>query len=293
MLAGVWTNQEGSGSQSHRACHFRALLRSRFNILIKVSRRIRFNSLSSSRTSFTSFLPDWRKKSALWWVLWSLAIVGVIAGGIFLFQKFDLTDVTTLTHAIEGLNAFVVILLMTTLPIGGFSIALVYLIAGARFGPVMGGVVVAGVTAVHLLVTNWITRGFLRAPLERFMKRRQHTLPHVPAGADKDVSIIAALVPGLPYFVRNYLIALTDVPLRIYFWICLPIYVARSYVVILLGDLGNEPSMKRMLILGAVYAVKLSICGIVIWHLRKRYYLPAKKKGAETPTTAESSVATR
>ena len=142
-------------------------------------------------------------------------IVALIAAAlVVLYLKSDF-DLERLTNRIAEFNPIIVFILMATLPVGGFSVAVVYLVAGIKFGPVLGGVAVAGATAVHLLATHWICQTVLRAPLQRFLKRRKHELPHVPEGENASVAAMAALVPGFPYFSRNYLLALTDVPLRV------------------------------------------------------------------------------
>jgi uncharacterized membrane protein YdjX (TVP38/TMEM64 family) len=202
-------------------------------------------------------------------VIAALAAVAV-AVGVSFSTDFDWDRVQ---QAIAALNPILVFVLMATLPVAGFSVGVIYLVAGAKFGPLFGGVAVAGATAIHLLLTHWISQSFLRGPLLRLFARRKHRLPEIPPGENGAVSVMAALVPGIPYFARNYLLALSGVPLRLYFWICLPIYVARSYVTIFLGDLSGDPSGRRLLILVAVYAVKLGICAYLIARLRRRYKL--------------------
>jgi uncharacterized membrane protein YdjX (TVP38/TMEM64 family) len=204
-----------------------------------------------------------------------LSVAGVIAAGLALvaivyFTDWDWAD---LHDAMQRLPTALAIALMALLPLTGFSVAVVYLVAGAKFGPVLGGVVVAGVTVIHLLGSYWISRGVLRRPLERFMAKRHHALPRVRPNAHVSVALMAALVPGLPYFVRNYLLPLSGIPLRVYFWVCLPVYVARSYVTIFLGDLSGQPSLRRLLILGAILTVKLTICAIIVARLRRREWL--------------------
>jgi uncharacterized membrane protein YdjX (TVP38/TMEM64 family) len=194
----------------------------------------------------------------------ALLIAGISAAGV---------DWAKIQQSIEALNGFLVFALMATLPVAGFSVGVVYLVAGAKFGPVLGGVAVAGATAIHLLLTHWISRSFLREPLLRLLARRNHHLPVIPRGENAAISVMAALVPGVPYFARNYLLALSGVPLRTYFWICLPIYVARSYVTIFLGDLSGDPSRSGFMVLVAVYAVKLGICAYLLARLRRRYHL--------------------
>lgn len=205
------------------------------------------------------------------WRRWSLGGAVVAAAGLatvaWLWGDFEWRD---MVRTIAGFNPVAVFFLMAMLPIGGFSITVVYLVAGAKFGPVLGGVAVAGATAIHLMASFWISRSVLRDPLQRFLERRGHRLPHVPEGENVSAAAMAVLIPGPPYFARNYLLALTDVPFRIYFLVCLPLYVARSYVTILIGDLGTDPNGETLLILVGIFLLKLSICAYLIWRIRRR-----------------------
>lgn len=196
----------------------------------------------------------------------ALAIAAVLA--VILFTDFTLES---LTAAIGRLHPVAVLPAMAILPAFGFPIVVVYLIAGARFGPLLGGVVVALATASHLLLAYAITKTFLRRPLERFLQKRHLNFPEIPADEQALVALIVALVPGLPYWTRNYLLPLARVRLKIYFWICLPIYVARSYVTILLGDMGSDPDGRKLVILGGIEALKVAICAFVIWRLRAHH----------------------
>jgi uncharacterized membrane protein YdjX (TVP38/TMEM64 family) len=202
-----------------------------------------------------------------WWLIAVLLLVVGVGAVIWVRGDYHLQDVT---DTIAGFNAVIVFILMALLPVVGFSVSIVYLVAGMKFGPVLGGVLVAAATAVHLLATHWICQTVLRGRLQRFLAKRHHQLPHIPKGENVSVAAMAALVPGLPYFARNYLLALTDVPLRVYFWVCLPIYVIRSFVAIMLGDLGSDPDRKTLMIVVAVYVVKLSVCAYLIWRIRRR-----------------------
>jgi uncharacterized membrane protein YdjX (TVP38/TMEM64 family) len=199
----------------------------------------------------------------------ALITVGIAAlAGVALYTDLSWSSVM---DWIDGLNPIAVLPLMAVLPIVGFPISIVYLVAGARFGPVWGGVVVAFITAAHLGGTYLIARSFLRAPLKRFIERRHLHLPHIPEDEQAAICFIAALVPGLPYVIRNYLLALADVKFRYYFWVCLPIYVVRSYVTLMFGDMGNDPTRNKIIILLLVDALKVAICAFVIWRLREHH----------------------
>jgi uncharacterized membrane protein YdjX (TVP38/TMEM64 family) len=177
-----------------------------------------------------------RHKAKLWWVAALIVVAVAVVGLIVRYTDLTLVNVTDWIHT---LNPLAVVPLMAVLPIAGFPISVVYLVAGAKFGPLWGGVVVAAVTTAHLLGTYVIARSFLRAPLQRFIERRHTHLPHIPEDEQAAICLIAALVPGLPYVMRNYVLAVADIRLRYYVGVCLPIYVARSYVTILLGDGGT------------------------------------------------------
>ena len=215
------------------------------------------------------------KRAHGWWAL------GVAVGIALLIWAVSRTGFgwTELQHRIASLNGPLVFALMATLPVVGGSVGLMYLVAGAKFGPVLGGVAVAGATVIHLVLTHWISRSFLRGPLLRLLARKKYKLPDIPAEETAAISVMAALVPGVPYFARNYLLALSGVPFRTYFWICLPIYVARSYVTIFLGDLTGDPSRKGLITLVIVYAVKIGVCAFLIARLRRRYQ--ARKAGGK------------
>jgi uncharacterized membrane protein YdjX (TVP38/TMEM64 family) len=218
-----------------------------------------------------------------WFTAGGLVAIAIAVTCLFAFTEFDVATMRdAVLRTIEGLNAVLLFVLMATLPVGGFSVALVYLVAGARFGPLVGGAMVAAATAVHLVLTHWISRSFLRGPIERFFRRRHHRIPEVPPGEEASVSVMAALIPGLPYFARNYLLALSGIPFRTYFWICLPIYVARSYLTIFLGDQGNDPSGRELTIILVVYALKLGICAYLLRRLQRRY--KARRAASRTTT---------
>ncbi len=211
----------------------------------------------------------------------SLLAIAIVAG------LCEEVDWHALRQSLETMDRVPLLTLVAVLPIIGFSIALIYLVVGAVFGGWMGLIVIAGATAVHLLGSHWIARSFLRAPVQRFLKQRKYRMPELPEGEKWAVVLMTALVPGLPYFVRNYLLALSDIPLRTYFWICWPVFVIRSAVVIFLGDFSGDISGRRVAVLGTVLAVKVVICAYLIHRLRARRKAKAGvSAGATAPATA-------
>lgn len=215
--------------------------------------------------------------------LWLKLITAAVVLGIVVLALTELVDWPKAREWMQQLDHRSLVGLMAVLPLVGFSISLIYLVIGAVFGGPVGVVVVAGITIVHLLGSHWIGRGYLRKPLARWLEKRKYRLPEFSPGEDASIALMAVLVPGPPYFVRNYLLAVSGIPLRIYFWVCWPVYVLRSCLVIFLGDFSNGLSTKRVVILASVFVLKVGICAFLLQRLRARFRSKAVKKDERTP----------
>ena len=226
------------------------------------------SSLSSSSGQFVAGGKKRGRSRRQWWLIGVCAVV-VLGAIIALALEYGWWG--ELVGALERVNPVLTVVLMALLPLAGFSIGIVYVVAGLKFGLVWGGLVIAGVTALHLVGTHWIVRSFLRGPIERFLQRRGYRLPEFPAGAERSLAAMVALVPGPPYFLRNYALALSGIPLAKYFWPCVLIYTVRSYVTLALGDLGGDPSRAAFGWLAGIFAVKIVICGFLIRRIRRKH----------------------
>jgi uncharacterized membrane protein YdjX (TVP38/TMEM64 family) len=200
-----------------------------------------------------------------------LILLATIFAAIVVLFWTEAVDLKAVQLWMQGLNPLLLIILMALLPLVGFSVSIVYLVAGAAFGGIAGFAVVTGATAVHLLGSHWLGTTFLRRPVTALLKRKHVRVPTIPPGEEWAVALLAVLTPGPPYFVRNYALALSGIPLRTYFWIAWPIYVLRSCLVIFLGDVGAALSPHRMVVLAGIFALKLSICAYIVYHVRRRY----------------------
>ena len=206
--------------------------------------------------------------------LWIGVFAILVIAAIFTFHTR--LNWTHLHDVLLKLNPTATIAAMAVLPLFGFSIVAVDVIAGAKFGFWTGAAVIAGVTAFHLLVSYAIARGLLRAPLQRWLARHRERIPHMAASDEAALSLLIALIPGPPYFARNYMLALSEVPLRLYFWIVAPLYLARALVTLAVGDLTGSVSRSKLIVLGSVYLVKLLVTVIVVKRLMGKYKLSTR-----------------
>jgi uncharacterized membrane protein YdjX (TVP38/TMEM64 family) len=202
----------------------------------------------------------WSRRNVL-----AVILLGLTVAEVLHLTQFHWRDVTDLLERISRPAALVV---MALLPIVGFPISAVYLAAGALFGPVLGIVVVAGVTLVHLGVTQFLAQTVLRHRITRWHRQWHDRLPDVPPTEHATLGAMIVIVPGLPYLARNCLLAFATLPWRILFGVALPLYVVRSLTTIFLGDLGNDPSRAALFTLGGIYVAKLGISYLLYRRLK-------------------------
>jgi uncharacterized membrane protein YdjX (TVP38/TMEM64 family) len=211
-------------------------------------------------------------------ILMAITVVVILIVGWLTAKHFGF-GLDDLHNQIERLPLPALLVVIALFPIFGFSIGVIYLVAGSRFGNGLGMVVISVAIVIHLLVTWWITKSFLREWIQRRLDRSKHKLPKVPEGEDVSLTLLAALIPGIPYAFRNFLLAFSGVSFRVYFWVSLPIYILRATLGIFLGHLSKDFNAKNLIIFSAVIAVKLTICGALFFRIRRKLRL---KKPQET-----------
>ncbi len=194
---------------------------------------------------------------------WRAIIVGVLllAGLVVLSQQVDVEDVHAFT---ERQDSWLVFVLITVLPLLGFPVSVLHVVAGMRWGPQVALPLVALSIVIQLLASYALVRLF--RPL--FEKRLARFREKIPKGAHGPVSLFTALLPGVPYFIKNYVLPLIGIPLPTYLLWCLPLHVLRSSVAVIFGDQSDQLTPGR--IAGfAVYFILITLsCAWVFRRIR-------------------------
>jgi uncharacterized membrane protein YdjX (TVP38/TMEM64 family) len=174
-------------------------------------------------------------------------------------------------HAwVEDMNGVVVFLLMVVLPVFGFPASIVFVVAGAKFGSGWGLLAISVSIALNLLGTYWICSSFLRRFVLSIFERTKYRMPQVPEGEYVPITLLMVLVPGLPYSVKNYLLALAGVPFKPYFFASLPGHIFHASLALFFGDLSEELTLGRILFLVAYALLLAGLSRHVIRRLRAR-----------------------
>lgn len=206
--------------------------------------------------------PTFRHRAK--WLSFALGLV--VIGVVLYFYRGQLNQESIVAFS-ERLPAFWVILAFLALPLCGVPIRIMLILAGFRFG-FWGGMVLSGFGLLwHNVAAYYITRGSFRESVRDFLKRSGYAIPSVRAKHRIWLTAVVAAIPGPPYFTKLYLLALTDLPMRIYVGIGAPIYIALSVVPVGIGGavVDYEAKWAYLLIFGFVL-----ITVIGLW-LRKRY----------------------
>src|SRR5687768_5741020 len=178
------------------------------------SGRVRLNTNAKLNDRLTT---GWRR----------VAIGAVIVAGVvviwFALPRWGLSA-DMFYKAVRSAHGVLVFAAMTILPVFGFSIGIVYVVAGAKFGISLGLINVALATVVHIVASHWIAKSFLRERVEKLLAKRNYHLPNLLEREEASVVLLTALIPGVLYAMRNYLLGLAAVRLRTCLWVCVPVY---------------------------------------------------------------------
>lgn len=216
------------------------------------------------------FELDWRMVVKL------VVAVLAIAALSLLYRQIDVAALHRRAEAINGIWVFV---LMTVLPLVGFPVSVTHAVAGVRFGLGLGWALVAVSIVLQLLASYALVKSlpdFFSHRFERVRQRLPHTA-HVP------LTLFTLLLPGVPYFAKNYVLPLAGVPLRTYLLWSAPIHIARSIVGILFGDMSDHLTPARVTGF-VIYALAITAtCAWAFRRLQAQVQAPPPAAGDRTP----------
>jgi uncharacterized membrane protein YdjX (TVP38/TMEM64 family) len=188
------------------------------------------------------------------------AIVGVCA---WVWLAWDHESFARWQEEAGPLPFFVALAIM---PAFGLPTTPFYLLAGATFGTGLALAGSAASLAVNLALCYWIARSGVRPRLKRWLEGRGHRLPVVTPGREYRFALVMKLMPGVPTFMKNYLICLSGVPFAVYFTVAFIFTFLYAAAFIVLGDsLYEQDFSDTAWALGG-----LAVLGLGGWYLYRR-----------------------
>lgn len=148
---------------------------------------------------------------------------------------------------------------MAVLPALGVPLTPMFMVAGATFGTRIGIVGSLLALSANLLFCYWIAQSALRPFIVAKVARLGFELPNFDEqerGALR-FTLIVKLMPGVPAFLKNYLLGLAGVPFVAYFVISLAFTGLYGFALLYLGDSLREHDIGHLTIAALVLIAAL------------------------------------
>lgn len=174
---------------------------------------------------------------------------------------------------------------MSLLPVIGFPISAFYFFAGVIYGWAFGIPLCMTALAINMSLSYVFTRTLLRAPLSELVLKRGLTLPSVKTPINQfRVTFLLRTVPGPPFSLQNYLLALAGIPFGIYLPVSLIAQGAIGSIVIITSSLLTLHLDPWLLIVGALlFFLITGLIGSIFFSRRGRRKNAQRSLGDETP----------
>lgn len=201
-------------------------------------------------------------RSRRFWLMAGAALVLLALAG----YAYGKLDVAALHEATKTLNGPMVFILMTILPLLGFPVGVLHILAGIRWGVGTG----LALTIVSIFLQLLASYGLVRLFGSFFARRLEKVRERIPEGAHGSVTVFTLLLPGMPYFAKNYVLPLIGVPLHTYLLWCFPIHAVRSVAGVAFGEFSEELTPGKILAFAAYAAAVGGTCALAFRRLRKQ-----------------------
>jgi uncharacterized membrane protein YdjX (TVP38/TMEM64 family) len=186
----------------------------------------------------------------------------VVLGAIALWWLYGRIDVAAWHARAERLDGFTVFAALTFLPLFGFPISVLHVIAGARFGVALGLALVGISIVIQLLLSYW----FVALAPGFFARRMAPWRARLPRAAHRPLTQFTMLVPGAPYFVQNYVLPVMGVPLGTYVLWGTLLHFVRSMVGVAFGEVSGDLTPLRIALF-CLYGVTITLA--CAWAFRR------------------------
>lgn len=158
-------------------------------------------------------------------------------------------------------------LAMAILPALGVPITPFFIVAGATFGVPIGLAGSAIALSANLVLCYWIARSGLRPWLARLLARTRYRIPDFQQGEGAlRFALLVKLAPGVPVFIKHYLLGMAGVPFAIYFGVSALITGLYGGAFVVLGESLLEHDVGG----SAAALVVLGVVAVAIYLWRRR-----------------------
>lgn len=198
----------------------------------------------------------------------TMVSVSLAAGAVLLFFMED--DPEQWIKFIVNRNTHWVLFtgFMAVLPIFGFPISVFLFLAAVKFGFALAVLVTLLVIPLHLIGSWALAKTLLYPHMEDFLTSKGYQLPRIPSNRSLLFTALFVLVPGPPYFLKNYLLALSGLRFRYYFGINWTMELAVCIPVVGLGRSAVDMNFG----VAGLFAALIAALYLLSLRLKKKFY---------------------
>ncbi len=177
----------------------------------------------------------------------------------------------------EDIHFMVIIGAFIMLPLVGFPITALLVLMGMRFGVVIGILAMFSIMPLHLLFSFWLTRSFIGDRIKQYAlkKEKDYKIFSIPEDRNMEFCFLFMVIPGLSYSMKNYLLPISGVPFRHYFFFGWLIQGIMGIPFVLLGEASAELNLPIFAVMAVIFVLLF-----VIMKWAKKRYQRVIEKGA-------------
>jgi len=199
-------------------------------------------------------------------VMAGTAAIVILTTVIYILYNYEPTVVLKEYLSSRGHPA-IFLFLMLVLPIVGVPITIFLVLVGIKFGIVYGLLASAVTMFCHMAVTYYLVHFSLRKWITVLLKPYNVSVPKLSGKKHRLHAFIFMLIPGVPYAVKNNLLALAKMPFVPYMIINWTAQFGLSIPFIILGGAVMKMDLKIL-----ITALALLAGGYLLqYYLRKKY----------------------
>jgi uncharacterized membrane protein YdjX (TVP38/TMEM64 family) len=179
-------------------------------------------------------------------------------------------SVKVVVDGIGSANPIYILVAIAVLPLFGFPVSPLMVIAGVRLGALYGFWLVFLGLLFNFSAAYWLSAKMLREWLIDRIRRRGLSIPCVSLENMLAVTILIRATPGIPLFIQNYVLGVAGVRFWTYIIVSMLVHSIYGLAFVVFGNALTESKVWRMLIGGGLFVSIVLALSIVRRNLAKR-----------------------
>jgi len=207
------------------------------------------------------------------------AILAALLAGVAYFKFKGVASEWVSFVVNEETHPALFVVLFVILPVIGFPASLFFVLAGVKFGIWPGIFLSLACIPVHMSVSYILAARLFRRGITAVLNNRGYSLYRVPRDRRFSYTFLAAVCPGPPYALKNYLLPLGGVPYGCFMGVAGPVHLAAAVPLVGLG--GSVARLDYKVV--AVFLMLLVAGYLVVRWIRKKAARLEEELHGESP----------